>query len=197
LGITINDVTADLALDFDLPVLNGVFVREVHAESAADNAGIESGDVIIAINAKTINQTSELQEYVARFRPGDGIDVTFIRDGETIRKPVILGGELGSVSIQPEIRRRELDLDGATLGALSEDELNQLGINGGVRVTEINGGKWKDLDIPEGFVITHINDERIDDVSDLERTLNDYLGEEVMILGIAPDGDKSYFSINW
>ena len=198
LGITIYDVDANLASEFDLPVLSGVFVREVLDESAAQKGGLESGDVIVKINEREINQMSELQEYVARFRPGDDVDVTFIRDGETLMKVVTLGGNLGtSLTSETTPFRRELELDGAILGSLSEDELDELEVNGGVRVTDITGGKWKEVEIPDGFVITHIDDERIDDVSDLERTLNDKVGEEVMILGIEPDGSKSYYSIRW
>jgi Do/DeqQ family serine protease len=197
LGITINDVTAEIASDFDLDVLNGVFIREVHSESAAENAGMQSGDVIIAINAREITQTSELQEYVARFRPGDDIEVTFIRDGETFKRSVTLTGAISMMSTTPAPLRRELELNGAILGSLTEEEMKELDLNGGVRVTEITSGKWKELGIPEGFIITHIDDERIDNVLDLEETLEDKVGEEIMILGLEPNGDKNYFSINW
>jgi Do/DeqQ family serine protease len=198
LGVSIEDINADLASDFDLGVLNGVFISTVYPSSAAEEAGIETGDVIIAINEKEIGQVSELQEFVARFRPGDAIDVTYLRDGEEATRSVTLSGAIegmGQRIIQP--RRRELDLEGAIINPVGEEEMKELGINGGVRVTEITDGKWKSIEIPEGFIITHINEERIDSVEDLEETLERKVGEEIMFLGIETDGSKGFYSAQW
>ena len=83
LGITILDVNAELAEEKDLPVLTGVLIDRVNAGGAADDAGLESGDVIIEINGMEIKNISNLQEQVAINRPGDKILVTYIRDGKT------------------------------------------------------------------------------------------------------------------
>ena len=73
LGITILDVNAELAEEKDLPVLTGVLIDRVNAGGAADDAGLESGDVIIEINGMEIKNISNLQEQVAINRPGDKI----------------------------------------------------------------------------------------------------------------------------
>ena len=70
LGIQISDVNARLAELENLDRVNGVYVSNVNRNSAAAEAGIETGDVVIAINQLDINNVSELQEIVARNRPG-------------------------------------------------------------------------------------------------------------------------------
>src|SRR5690606_7810099 len=80
LGVVIDNVDAVVAERFQLPLSQGVRVSAVNPGSAAEDCGIISGDVIIAINGQRVNSVSELQEWVARYRPGAEVEVTFIRD---------------------------------------------------------------------------------------------------------------------
>jgi Do/DeqQ family serine protease len=86
LGINIVDVNKDLVEEEDLTVSNGVYILGVGDGSAADEADIREGDVIISINETKVTNTSELQELVARNRPGDRIKVKLIRDGKSMEK---------------------------------------------------------------------------------------------------------------
>ena len=93
LGIRILDVNEEVASDMNLPEVSGILVRRVDPGSSAERAGIEMNDVIVAINGQKTNTVPELQEQVARFRPGDAISVDLIRNGRTIRKDnVVLRG---------------------------------------------------------------------------------------------------------
>ena len=83
LGITIQDVTAEIAKENDIPVLFGVLISGVNDGSAAFEAGLEKGDVITEINKVEIKNVSNLQEQIAINRPGDKVEVTYIRDGKT------------------------------------------------------------------------------------------------------------------
>ena len=73
LGIQIQSVDADMAEDRELDRVRGVYVTHVNAGSAAEESGIQLGDVIIAINDHEVNNVSELQEWVARNRPGESV----------------------------------------------------------------------------------------------------------------------------
>ena len=90
LGIRIGDVNAKLAKEENLGVNRGVYIASVGDQSAADLAGLESGDVIIAVNEKSVNNTSELQEQVALNRPGDQVWIKYIRNQKTQKVSVIL-----------------------------------------------------------------------------------------------------------
>jgi serine protease Do len=77
LGIQITDVDARVAEDLGLLVNQGVLVTRVTQGSAAEESGIIVGDVIVGIEGHTVNSVSELQEWVARNRPGKNIRVSY------------------------------------------------------------------------------------------------------------------------
>lgn len=90
LGVGILEVNDDVASDLKLPSVEGVYISGVTAGSSADRAGLREGDVIIAINGNRISSVPELQEQVARYRPGDRISLDYYRKGQKIRKENIL-----------------------------------------------------------------------------------------------------------
>ena len=61
-------------------------IDDVYKLSSADDAGLKKGDIIVGVNGKDTNSTPELQEQVARFRPGDKISIEFIRNGKLQKK---------------------------------------------------------------------------------------------------------------
>lgn len=83
LGVNISDVTDVVASDLRLPEIAGVVIRGVNPGSSAAEAGLREGDVITRINGIQTNSVPELQEQVARFRPGDVISLEYIRNGQT------------------------------------------------------------------------------------------------------------------
>lgn len=86
LGISIKDVNEEIAADFDLEEVKGVFVSRVNGGGSADKAGLQMNDIIVAVNGKETATVPQLQEQVARFRPGDSISLDIIRFGELIHK---------------------------------------------------------------------------------------------------------------
>ncbi len=86
LGVTIRDVDDNRANRLGLASVTGVVIQEVNPSSSAEVAGLKSGDVIVSVNGRNINSTPELQEQVARFRPGDRISVDYIRNGKRYTK---------------------------------------------------------------------------------------------------------------
>lgn len=81
LGINITEVNEFIARDLKLPLIAGVLVRSVTPGGSAEEAGIRAGDVIIKVNGINTNSVPELQEQVARFRPGDNISLEYMREG--------------------------------------------------------------------------------------------------------------------
>lgn len=81
LGVNIAEVNEFIARDLNLPLIAGVLVRSVTPGSSAEEAGIRAGDVILKVNGIKTNSVPELQEQVARFRPGDAISLEYVREG--------------------------------------------------------------------------------------------------------------------
>ncbi len=93
LGVAITEVNEDIAAKVDLPSVSGVFITDVNRNSSASSAGLRTGDVIMTINNIPTNSVPELQEQVARFRPGDRISLEFYRNGRLQqRNNIILKG---------------------------------------------------------------------------------------------------------
>ena len=81
LGVSITDVTAQLADQAGLSEIDGVYVMEVQRESPAEKGGIQKGDVIKEINLNRVHNSAGLQEQISKLRPGEKAVVTLLRDG--------------------------------------------------------------------------------------------------------------------
>jgi Do/DeqQ family serine protease len=194
LGIEIADVNARVAEDLGLVTNQGVLVRRVNEASAAEKAGILAGDVIVGIEHNTVNSVSELQEYVARHRPGKEITVTYIRNGE--RK--VTTSKLRNYAGTSEVVAREVvyTLMGATFEDVPFGELSGLELEGGVRITDVENGKWKDAGFIKGFVIAYIDKIPVENVADLNRILEFKRGG-ILVEGFFADGEKGTIGLDW
>ena len=90
LGIRIQDVDESVAKKLKLPVVSGVLIDSVSPNSSAEDAGLKAGDVIVEVNGRTTESTPELQEQVARFRPGEKLSLKYIRNGKKYTKSGII-----------------------------------------------------------------------------------------------------------
>ncbi len=86
LGVNIADVSVENAKDLNLPAIEGVLIREVLLGGSAETSGLRSGDVIVGVNNIPTRSVPELQELIARFRPGDRISLDYFRNGKKFRK---------------------------------------------------------------------------------------------------------------
>jgi S1-C subfamily serine protease len=194
LGVQIVDVSAALAEDQELDVVQGVFVNVVNEGSSAQQAGIEVGDVITGINDHLVNSVSELQEWVARNRPGQTVKVTFRRKGKEQDVKAVLRNYDGS----SELKKKEIEyeIEGATFEDISYSKLTKLNLDGGVLIRKLTSGKWKKAGLQEDFVITHIDKVVIDNVSDLNRVMEMKTGG-VLVEGLFSNGEKGTIGMEW
>jgi len=194
LGIVIEDVNAVMAERFELPVSQGVWVRSVNPGSAAEESGIMPGDVIIAIDGHSVNSVSELQEWVARHRPGKEIKVAYVREGDRGSVTSRLKNSEGTEAM--EKREVNFEIDGARLENVPYRELAKLMLEGGVRIRSVQEGRWKKAGVDDGFIIGFVDKVPVDNVEDLNRIL-DYKKGGVLIEGYYPDGRKGVFGVEW
>ncbi len=192
LGIHILNVNADFAEQHNIKEHSGVFVADVSSGSSAEDAGLKAGDIITYLDDKPIENTSELQETVARKHPGDKIKVTFIRDDKEMTVQVTLKNITGDFSVVKKASTREID--GALFAKASDDLLQKLNLKGGVQLKEIRSKIWRDAGVKEDFIITYIDKKPINDLDDLSTALTGKNGR-FFIEGVYPDGQESYYRI--
>lgn len=90
LGVTIQSVDNRIASRTGLNRIQGVAVMSVQQDGAAGRSDVRSNDIVLAVNGNDVNESNQLQERVAMYRPGDVVTLTIWRDGKTIEKEVTL-----------------------------------------------------------------------------------------------------------
>ncbi len=187
LGVTIQDVTDELVKEKKLDKIEGVYINGLRENGAAIEAGIEVGDIIISINALKVNSTAELQEKIAKFRPKEKVKIIIKRKGKTKQFDVVLRNMQGNTGI---IRSADLVL-GAKFEELDKDVIDRYRISGGVKIVDVGNGPLKELGLRKGYIITGINDKKVDKVDDIKNNLG---GGRALysIEGVQPNG--TFFS---
>ncbi|MFO7369293.1 MAG: Do family serine endopeptidase [Bacteroidales bacterium] len=191
MGVQIREISADLAKDKDINIQEGVYVEAVNDNSAAKEAGIESGDIIVKINNMVVKTPSELQEQVGRYRPGDKIIVTLKRKDKTKQIEVTLRNLQGDTGVV-KAGTYETIL-GAKVVNLDGQDQKRLGLKYGVKVTELQEGKLKSEGVKPGFVITQVNNKPVYSVEELGKIFKSIKGG-VYIEGVYPNGVVAYYA---
>ena len=96
LGVQGGEITSELAEAFGYESSKGAFVSQVVPDSAADDAGLKAGDIIVSINGKRIDTFSELRAKVATLGAGKEIELGVVRDGKNKIFDVTLGESTNS-----------------------------------------------------------------------------------------------------
>ncbi|MFW5706416.1 MAG: Do family serine endopeptidase [Bacteroidota bacterium] len=194
LGINIDDVTPARVREYGLSVNRGVYVVNVGENTAGEEAGLQQGDVITAIDDRTINTTSDLLETIGRKRPGDEVTVTYNRDGRTLEGTTTLRNLHGDTSIVQRGERDIVEALGATLENVSDSDLSRLRIENGVRVAALGRGSLSAAGIREGFIITHVDRKPVESARELVSILSNRTGG-VLIEGVYPNGTRAYYGL--
>ena len=147
------------------------------------------GDIITKINGAVIKTSPALQEQVGRYRPGDKISVTVLRNDSEKVIDVVLKNKEGNTSMSKNEIGNAL---GATFENASDDELSKLGLTDGVKIKELQPGKLKSSGAREGFIITSIDNTPMKTTSDVLNYLKDKKGG-VLIEGVYSNGMKAYY----
>jgi serine protease Do len=170
MGVSVGDLTPDLAAGFGFqPGTKGALVQSVVPRGPAAKAGVEPGDLIVAMNGKPVDSAGELTRSVALVGPGENVNVTLVRKGD--KKQVSF-----KVAQRPDdesaVGRQEGDEGGdgpksdkspklgVSLAPLTESLARELGVQGdeGVVVTDVaDGGPAQRAGVRRGDVILEVN----------------------------------------
>lgn len=176
--------------DVDLGTVVGVYIDEVIEQTAAEEAGLKKGDVVIAINDKPISKMAELQEAIAMKRPGDKIKITFLRNKKKHTSEVTMRNEQGTTKVIEEV---DMDIFGAALKPLSDKLKQDLKLSYGLEVSAVKKGKMADAGVSKGLIILMVNDRKMNKVEDFDEVVkeaNRSSDRTLWIRAITPSGNK-------
>ena len=177
IGVQIDQVTKDVAESIGLGKPQGALVRGVESGSPAEKAGIEAGDIIIKIDGKTIEKSSDLPRLVGNTKPGTRSTLTVFRRGAT-KDLLVTIGELEpdkTARAKPEKEDKPkvtgaVTAFGLTVSDLTDAQKRELKTKGGVRV-EAAADAAARAGLREGDVIVSVANIEINSVKELEALL--------------------------
>lgn len=184
MGVTIADIDSKAAEQLKLDKIEGVYINGLNQMGAADNAGIQAGDIILKIQDIAVNSVSEVLGQISKYRPGDKVTLTIKRNGEIKEISLVLKNFKGDTSI---IKTESFSLQGAQFQELTPEDKKKFGLRFGLKVTELNNGKFRSSGIQEGFIITYFNRQPVKSFNDLQEAMNKTRGG-VYIEGLYPNG---------
>ena len=174
LGVQIQRVDRDLAESFGLDRAAGALVTRVFADSPAEEAGIREGDIITEFGGRAIDLSSDLPHVVGRFKAGTDTEVKVVRTGESLTLSVKVGeleadrvAAASAVEMQPKGNQL-----GIIVRDLSDSERQSLEAPRGVLVTSVSEGPGKTANLAPGDVITTVNSQWVDTVTDFETLID-------------------------
>ena len=189
------DAEKEKGNEIDLGTMEGIYIAEVVEDGAAEDAGLKKGDVITHLDGKKVAKFGELQGIVAQKRPGDKVDVTYLRDKKKQTVTLTLKNEQGNTKV---VKNADMDVLGADFREVTKSQKEQLEISYGLEVIKVSGGKMKDAGVPKGFIILRVNDEPMrtfDDLQEAVKEANTSKDQMLVIRGIFPTGKRGGFVV--
>ena len=157
IGISIAEITEELAETKGIEVTSGVYVIDVHENGGAKSAGIKKDDIILSINNITVNSNAQLIGVVGQYRPGDKVKVKLQRNGDIIEKEVTLKNLEGTEEMHRDTDSFYNEVLGIKAQALPSSLKSELGINYGLKIVEVKEGIFKQKGITDDCIILSVN----------------------------------------
>ncbi|HYK76596.1 MAG TPA: Do family serine endopeptidase [Daejeonella sp.] len=190
IGVNFTDLDAQQAKSLGVSEINGLYVQGVVPGGGAEAAGLKKGDILTKVDGHTILYSSDLQERVGRLRPGDKVQLAYLRDGKERSTTVTLKDE-SSVKTAENSRTAAVVSKnlGASFAPLNDAQKKRYKIDSGLMVTDVrSGGFFDQIDLPKGTIIVSINGKAINKIEDIDAAMSAGKNNMATINAITPEG---------
>ncbi len=197
LGVMIQDVSEELARQFGSANQRGALVSEVSSDSPAQRSGLLQGDIIIAIDGKTIDNVADLRNRIAETPPNTTVTLRVVRNGQERDMQVMVGE-------QPKNLRADggaagagsaLSSMGLSLQDLTDALARQFGYekDQGVLIASVEpGSAAEQVGLAGGQLIEEVNRSRVRNLKELEQALAKNRETKQVLLRVRVDGNSRY-----
>lgn len=179
----------------ELGAVDGVWVRNI-VEGGSAVGKLQVNDVIVGIDGKRVKSFAELQEGLAKHRPGDKVTVKVLRDKKEKEVELVLKNEQGTTKV---VKNVGMDILGAAFREVPQEMKKQLNLASGIEVAGVTEGKMKAAGIRKGFIILKANGQVIKTVGDLEnvmRTATQSPDQVLFLSGMFPSGKRANYAVD-
>lgn len=201
IGVTIQEVTRELAESFGLSKPAGALVSSVEKNGPADKAGIQVSDVILKFDGKPVNSSGDLPRLVAATKPGSKAVIELWRKGESKQITVVVG-EMPEDGKIAQAGKKQTDDGAATIARLgiavselSKEQLEELGVGGGMLVEEVKGAAARAAGLQHGDVLLAIGNTPIRSLKQFNELIRQIPKGKNVALLVRRGDDASYVAI--
>jgi serine protease Do len=202
IGVTIQELTQELAESFGLSKPNGALISSVEKNAPADKAGIEASDVILKFDGKAVNSSSDLPRMVAAIKPGSKVVVELWRKGEA-KKVTVEVAELPEDGMLARASKKKQDDDvgetvsrlGIAVSELTKEQQQELQINGGLLVEDAKGSAARAAGLHQGDVLLAIGNAPIRSLAQFNEFIKRVPKGRNVALLVRRDDNASYVAI--
>ncbi len=190
LGVTLQDLSAPLAASFGLKAPDGALVASVMPGSAADKAGLKSGDVITAVNGQPVQVAGDVSSRVGLARPGDRMKLAVWRDKAGEDLSITLGRaepDRDSAAATPE--RGAL---GLAIRPLDRQELKRAGLDHGLLIEQVSGPSQL-AGIEPGDVLLALNGKPVERLEQVQAVLQQHPRQVALL--VVRDGQQLFVPV--
>jgi Do/DeqQ family serine protease len=198
LGISVQDITPEMMEHFKLKEKEGVLVGQIYSGTGAEKAGLASGDIIKAVDDKSVKNVSELVKEIQKKKVGQKVKLSILRDGKAVTIDVTTSPMPDKAELQKEKEGEGEEKIGARLQELTPQLANRYKISGikqGLVVTGVEDGSLADeIGLKEGDVILEINRKKIESLKDFEKAMKDANPEKGILFHLHRKGSSFYLT---
>ncbi len=196
MGVSIQNLTPELAKPLGIKETEGALVSGVEKGSPADKAGLKRGDLVVGLSGKKVVDSTSLRNMVAASAPGTKLDVKIIRDGKEQTLPITLG----EFKEKKVIKKTEYNnvLRGITVQEITQslrDKLNLPDSLNGVVITDVSSDSPAQGLLQQGDVIQEVNRKAIQSAQDYDQAVGKIGEKDAVLLLIYRGGGSLYLTI--
>lgn len=177
-------------------VVDGLMVKEIVEGGSAAGSDLKVDDVIVGIDGKEIHKFADLQEALAKYRPGDKVKVKVIRNKKEKVVEITLKNEQGTTKV---IKEADMNILGAAFRPVPAELKRQLNLGYGLEVTGVTDGKMAEAGIRKGFIILKVNGQimkTVDNLEDAMKAASKTPEQVLFITGMFPSGKRASYAVD-
>lgn len=209
IGVSINEVDDAIAKSVGLDKPRGIIIGNVIEGGAASESDLKSGDIILSIDGKEVNQPNALQGYIASKSAGTTVNLKIFRDGKEIERKITLKPRKDDAKTEP-VMKKESDESksdsksnvatfenvGLSVKNLSDKEKDGYKVDNGVLITNVESfSKAEDQRLSKGLVIIEADRKKVNDVKSLEKIIDGKKGKAILLKVQDKDGNSRFVGL--
>jgi serine protease Do len=198
IGVVVQDVDAALAKSFELDRPRGALVAAVEEGGPAEQGGVKPGDVVLEFDGKSIEQSNELSNAVAKTKPGSNAELKVWRGGKerelNVKVATLADPDRKQAKAAPANRDAENARLGLVVRALTDDEKERVGTDGNVVVADVRGSAAR-AGIQPGDIILAVNSQSVKSVQELRNVAGKLRNGESAALLVERGGTQIFVPV--